>query len=145
MQVPHFIIVIIPCINLLNLSWIIKCLFLRNMEPVSLSTLGKKFSWQHIEIRSFFFFPAEKKRFDISCKLSMLEIIAWNVKTCFLWFVENKKTVINVSSAELAKKVVKDKIRERPIMSMQYCFYGEIRKFSLSHQQILLLTSRLIW
>ena len=30
---PHFMIVLIPYINLLNLSWIIKCLFLRNMEP----------------------------------------------------------------------------------------------------------------
>ena len=27
-------IVLIPYINLLNLSWIIKCLFLRSMEPL---------------------------------------------------------------------------------------------------------------
>ena len=32
---PHFMIVLIPYINLLNLSWIVKCLFLRNMEPLS--------------------------------------------------------------------------------------------------------------
>ena len=31
---PHFMIVSIPYINLLNLSWIIKCLFLRNMESL---------------------------------------------------------------------------------------------------------------
>ena len=31
---PHFVIVLIPYINLLNLPWIIKCLFLRNMEPL---------------------------------------------------------------------------------------------------------------
>ena len=31
---PHFMIVLIPCINLLNLSWTIKCLFLRDMEPL---------------------------------------------------------------------------------------------------------------
>ena len=30
----HFISVLIPYINLLNLSWIIKCLFLRNMDPL---------------------------------------------------------------------------------------------------------------
>ena len=30
----HFMIVLVPYINLLNLSWIIKCLFLRNMEPL---------------------------------------------------------------------------------------------------------------
>ena len=35
-QVPHFMTVLIPYINLLNLSWIIKCLFLRNMEPLRL-------------------------------------------------------------------------------------------------------------
>ena len=34
-QVPHLMIVLIPYINLINLSWIIKCLFLRNMEPLS--------------------------------------------------------------------------------------------------------------
>ena len=31
---PHFMIVLIPYINLLNLSWIIKYLFLSNMEPL---------------------------------------------------------------------------------------------------------------
>ena len=30
----HFMLVLIPCINLLNLSWTIKCLFLRDMEPL---------------------------------------------------------------------------------------------------------------
>ena len=30
-------IVLIPYINLLNLSWMVKCLFLRNMEPLSKS------------------------------------------------------------------------------------------------------------
>ena len=30
---PQFMIVFIPYINLLNLSWIIKYLFLRDMEP----------------------------------------------------------------------------------------------------------------
>ena len=33
-QMPHFMIVLIPYINLLNLSWIKKCLFLRNMESL---------------------------------------------------------------------------------------------------------------
>ena len=33
-QLPHFMIVLIPYINLLNLYSIIKCLFLRNMEPL---------------------------------------------------------------------------------------------------------------
>ena len=34
-QVPHFMIVLIPCTNLLNLSWLIKCLFLRTVEPLT--------------------------------------------------------------------------------------------------------------
>ena len=34
---PHFIIVIIPYSNLIHLSWIIKCLFLRNTEPLKLN------------------------------------------------------------------------------------------------------------
>ena len=32
---PHFMIILIPYINLLNLSWIIKCLFLRTVEPLN--------------------------------------------------------------------------------------------------------------
>ena len=32
---PHFMIVLIPYINISNLSWRIKCLFLRNMEPLN--------------------------------------------------------------------------------------------------------------
>ena len=31
---PHFMIVLIPYINILNLSWIKNVLFLRNMEPL---------------------------------------------------------------------------------------------------------------
>ena len=32
---PHFMIVLIPDINLLKLSWMINCPFLRNMEPLN--------------------------------------------------------------------------------------------------------------
>ena len=31
---PHFMIVLIPYVNLLTLSWIKKCPFLMNMEPL---------------------------------------------------------------------------------------------------------------
>ena len=42
-------IVLIPYINLLNLSWIIKCLFLRHMEPLKykLSYPGKATTTKH--------------------------------------------------------------------------------------------------
>ena len=43
---------------------------------------------------------------DISCKLSLMRRFARNVKSCFL---ENKKPIINLSSAELVKRVVKVK------------------------------------
>ena len=39
----YLMIALIPCINLLNLSWIIKCLFLRNMEPLSGLDIPKRF------------------------------------------------------------------------------------------------------
>ena len=32
---PHFMIALISYISLLNISWIIKCLFLRNIEPLN--------------------------------------------------------------------------------------------------------------
>ena len=45
---PHFMIVLIPYINLLNLSWIMKCLFLRNMEPLSfVNTLKRETGVRH--------------------------------------------------------------------------------------------------
>ena len=31
---PYFMVLLIPDINLINLSWVIKCLFFRNMEPL---------------------------------------------------------------------------------------------------------------
>ena len=37
-QLPHFMTVLISCVNLLNLYWIIKCLFLRNIEPLRVDT-----------------------------------------------------------------------------------------------------------
>ena len=40
-QVPHFMIVLTPQINLSNLSWIIRCLFLRNTEPLTLKAPRK--------------------------------------------------------------------------------------------------------
>ena len=39
---PDFIIVLVPYISSLNLSWIIQCLFLSNMEPLNLSWIKKK-------------------------------------------------------------------------------------------------------
>ena len=42
-KVLHFMIVLIPYIYLLNLSWIIKCLFLRNGAFNSLKLLVLKF------------------------------------------------------------------------------------------------------
>ena len=67
-----------------------------------LSTLGKTFSRQRIEIFFYFFFP--ENRFDISCKLSR---ICMNVKSCFLGKI--RKYHQFVISAELAQIVVKVK------------------------------------
>ena len=35
----HFMIVLVPYINSLNVSWIIKCQFLRNMAPLTYNDL----------------------------------------------------------------------------------------------------------
>ena len=85
------------------------------MYPVflMLDTLGKILGRQHIEI-FFLYFPED--RFDISCKLSQLETICMQCKSCFLG--ENMKNVTIWSSAELAKRVVKVKI------SILYIYVG---------------------
>ena len=50
-QMPHFMIVLILYINLLNLSWMIKCLFLRNREPLKILLY---FSTEYKSIRQHF-------------------------------------------------------------------------------------------
>ena len=54
-QMPYFMIILKLYINLLNLSWIIKCLFLRNMEP--LRGLDGRFSAIFLQGRQLFWFP----------------------------------------------------------------------------------------
>ena len=52
----HFMIVSILIISLLNLSWIIKCVFLRNMEPLNccdetkIRTLVIESTWNDIPV-----------------------------------------------------------------------------------------------
>ena len=70
-----------------------------------LSTLGKIFSRQYIEI-FFLFFPEKFLIFHANCL--QWRQFAWNVKSCFL-FSGNKKNIMNLSSAELAERVVKVK------------------------------------
>ena len=81
-------------------------LIIVEISGLTLSILGKTFSKRHFEIFFLFFF-FRKTGFDISCKLSPLETFSWHVKTCFLG--KNKKIIIYLSSAELAKGVVKVK------------------------------------
>ena len=85
---------------------------MRLFRPLTLSMLGK-FSTGTILIYVFFFFFFfffffRKIVFEISCKLSWRQF-AWNVKTCFLG-EKCKKTTINSSSAEFAKRVAKFKV-----------------------------------
>ena len=57
---PHFMIVLIPYINLLNLSWIIKCLFFRNVEPlIWLIFLLKKMNFGFLYILMFLLSPED--------------------------------------------------------------------------------------
>ena len=66
----------------------------------------KFFSRRHIGIFLFFLF-SPKTGFDNSCKLSPTETIC--TKCQILLSGKNKKTMINLSSAELAHRVVKVK------------------------------------
>ena len=64
--------------------------------------LGKNFSRRHFEIFSYFL--PENRLFNISCKL---EDILHEMSKTIVW--ENKKNIINLSSVELAHRVVKIK------------------------------------
>ena len=63
---------------------------------LTLSTLDKIFSGGHSEIFSYF---SQKTGFDISCKLSQLEMICMKCQIRFFWE--------NFSSAQFAQRVVK--------------------------------------
>ena len=70
------------------------------------NTLGKIISRRHFEI--FFSDFSQKTVFDTSCKLSPLETIC--MKCRILFSGKNKKNITNLSSAELAQRVVKVKL-----------------------------------
>ena len=55
----------------------------------------------------FFTYFSQKTVFDISCKLSPKETIS--VKCESLFSGKNKKNIVNLSSAEFARRVVKVK------------------------------------
>ena len=69
-----------------------------------LSTLGNIFSRRHTETFFLSFF-SQKTGFDISWKLSPRRQFAWNIKSCFMGKI--RKSIITLSSAEWAQRVVK--------------------------------------
>ena len=68
-----------------------------NVSVLTLRTLGKNFSRQHLK---FLIFPQEIG-FNISCKLSPLETICMKCQNLF-----PVKNIINLSSAEHTHRVV---------------------------------------
>ena len=72
---PHFMIVLIPCINLLNLSWTIKCLFLRDMVPLS--------CWYSIELPQ------------------LVKAIQMSINICFYKEADKKYTSCNLKTMKL--------------------------------------------
>ena len=100
-QMPHFMIVlIIPYINLLNFSWIIKCLFffLRNMGSLSFTALE---ACSETTVMPFSYF-SQKTGLDVSCKL-------WICMKCQTLFSgENKKKkYFSMSFAEISTQSAK--------------------------------------
>ena len=80
------------------------------------SHLGKNSADDFLKYFSYF---SQKTGFDISCKLSPMEI--FYMKCQILFFGKNKKNVINLSSAELAKTLLKG----------NYPYYTEIASLSV--------------
>ena len=90
-KVKHLLLSLSCCLNI--------CMAL------AFSTLGKIFSKRHIKVFFFLFF--QKTGFDSSFKLSPLETI-W-MKCQILFSGKKKENIINLSSAELAKRELKVK------------------------------------
>ena len=108
--------------------------FICRTSCLSLSTLGKFFIrrqfeifflffpeniiWHFMQIVSDFSYVSQKTEFDISCKLSPVETIC--MKCQILSSGKNKKIGDNLSSAELAQRVVNVK----PVSNKQTHYYA---------------------
>ena len=73
---------------------------------LTLSTPGKNFSRRHFEI--FFLIFPRKQNLTFHANCLQWRQFAWNVKFCYLGKI--RKNIISLSSAELAKRVVKVKV-----------------------------------
>ena len=78
-------------------------LFITCKKPANAHHSGKKF--QQTTIRNIFFYLSHKTIFDISCNLSPVETIC--MKYQILFCGKNMKNIINLSSADLALRLVK--------------------------------------
>ena len=85
--------------------------------PLTHSMLGKNFSKRHLEVFfcccccCFFFLFLQKKAFDILCKLSPEVTISMICSTPIFWG-EKKQNIISLSTAELARRVIKGKFTD---------------------------------
>ena len=70
--------------------------------------MRKIFNRRHSEI--IFLFFSKQTGFDITCKLSPMETVCMKCQILFSRKNKNKKTIIKVSSAELAHRVVEVRI-----------------------------------
>ena len=89
------------------------------IPSLTLSPLGRIFSRQHIEILFLRFL--HKTGLDILCKLSPMKTTCLNYQILFSG--SNKTIITNLSSAELAQRVVKDKNIKRVASSIPYLTY----------------------
>ena len=95
----------------------------------------------------YFSYFSQETGFDISCKLSLMETIC--IKCQILFSGKNKKNFINLSSAELAQRVVKVKAPDGRDIKIAYClfvlrFYGPVNPMGSCRARSVYLTTRLL-
>ena len=83
-------------------------------KPLTHSTLDKFSADDLLKLKYFSYF-SQKTDFDISCKLSPVETICMKCQILF-----SGKTIINLSSAELAQGVVKVKETSKNILLLKF-------------------------
>ena len=81
---PHFMIVFITDINLLNLSWIIKCLFLRNIESLSIKNAIQIDSRQILNKFLSYFFRETRLHTDNSHEMQAFDSFPTSSDFCRL-------------------------------------------------------------
>ena len=121
---PHFMIVLIIYINLLNLSWIKKMSFLRNMEPLKVLTESL---FLHSNDELFHSLTVEGEKRNCSTEVCVFELFEchWNCVNCILREYYLKEELVSKRDSKFLRKFTKNTV----VNFIRTCGFSCFEKF----------------